>query len=357
MNVVDIARSPENQSIWTSEAEVNYPRNCWWVAAFAEEITTEPVARWLLDRPVVLYRKADGGIVALDNRCPHRWAPLSAGKIIGDEIQCPYHGLQFLPNGQCSMSPTQSSVPPKSTIHAYPVIESDPFIWIWMGDPARIGEFDPPPDTSWHARAVNPHHGVMEIDCNYMLLHDNVMDLTHFAFVHANSLEFSEWIKPPKVTTSGNTVTYRQELTDWHPTPSHTFVTGIPREKALHSVTQGNFLSPAIHFGGENITDPNPEPGQRAEFTLFVCHAPTPISMNKMRYHFIVGWDVEIPAGASLGEGVGVIFDEDKRILEMVQEMVNRDGRGGRNFPETHLQADTGQLHARRKLQEWLDRE
>lgn len=356
MNAVDTAPSSRHQRIWTNESEVNYPRNCWWVAAFVGEVTREPVARWLLDRPVVLYRKEDGKVVALDNRCPHRWAPLSGGKVIGDEIQCPYHGLQFSAQGQCVKVPTQAAIPLNSSIHAYPVIEANPFVWIWMGDPARIGEFDPPVDTSWINNVVNPYHGVMEVNCNYMMLHDNVMDLTHFGFVHANSLQSDDWKTPAKMTATANTVTCRQDFPEYLVTPAHTAVTGIPPGKVVSSVRESGWKSPALHAGGEHICDPAPEPGRRGEFKFYVAHAPTPMSMNKMRYHFVLGWDIEMPAGASLGDGVNVIFDEDKRILEMIQEGIERDGRG-RDFPEAMLKADTAQLRARRMLKDLMDRQ
>lgn len=64
----------------------NYPKNCWWVAATSEEVDRKPLGRWLLNQPVVFYRKRDGQVVALEDRCPHRWAPLSAGKVVEDSL-------------------------------------------------------------------------------------------------------------------------------------------------------------------------------------------------------------------------------------------------------------------------------
>ena len=83
----------------------NYPRDQWWVAATADEVTRTPLQRWILDYPVVLYRKEDGGIVALDDRCPHRWAPLSKGWLEGDNIVCGYHGFRYGPTGAVSEFP------------------------------------------------------------------------------------------------------------------------------------------------------------------------------------------------------------------------------------------------------------
>ena len=108
--------------------EPNYPTGAWWVAATAGEVSTAPCQKWILGRPVVLYRAADGGVVALDDRCPHRWAPLSLGKVIGDNIACPYHGFRFGPDGRCVHIPTQSVVPTVARVHSYPVREAGPFI-------------------------------------------------------------------------------------------------------------------------------------------------------------------------------------------------------------------------------------
>ena len=121
------------------EAVTNYPRNCWWVAGFADEIGRDPIDRFILDRPVLLYRKEDGQAIALDNRCPHRWAPLSLGRLVGDAIECPYHGITFGPDGNCVKIPSQKTVSEDCKVRSYPLVETGPFIWIWMGDPGRIG--------------------------------------------------------------------------------------------------------------------------------------------------------------------------------------------------------------------------
>jgi len=98
---------PNGQRIPNGMLDDNYPRNMWWVAAHASEVTEKPLARWLLETPVVLYRLSDGTPAALYDRCPHRWAPLSEGQVEGDRIICPYHGMQFDTQGNCTKAPTQ----------------------------------------------------------------------------------------------------------------------------------------------------------------------------------------------------------------------------------------------------------
>jgi phenylpropionate dioxygenase-like ring-hydroxylating dioxygenase large terminal subunit len=71
-------------------------RNSWYVAGWAHQIPTgEIVARTILGEPIVLYRTASGAVSALEDRCCHRFAPLSRGRLEGDDIRCMYHGLKF----------------------------------------------------------------------------------------------------------------------------------------------------------------------------------------------------------------------------------------------------------------------
>jgi len=340
--------------------EVNYPRNTWWVAARADEVTREPLGVWILDRPVLLYRQRDGSVAALDDRCPHRWAPLSKGRIVGDDIECPYHGITFSPNGECVRIPSQAAIASSCKVRSYPVIESKPFVWIWMGDPERMREYDPPHDLSWAVtEGWSVAGGLIEMEGNYMQLHDNVLDLTHFGFVHRDSLGVTDWIHAPKMTTSDTTVTFRQEFLDRPQSPFHTAATNSPPGRlASRFVTEGSWISPALEVASETVEFNNVSPGERSKFTFQVAHATTPISMNRYRYYFLVGWDVVLPREIhdAMGPGVVAIFSEDKGILQAISELVARDSRGV-DYPEIRLAADAPQLHARKKLAELLARE
>src|ERR1700761_672315 len=125
-----------------------YLRNAWYVAAWSDSLGDGQVlARTIMDEPIVLYRKADGGIAAVEDRCPHRFAPLSMGKVVdGDRIQCPYHGLEFDGSGACVKNPHGTkNIPPRARVKSYPVLEKHKAVWIWMGerpaDPAKIPDF------------------------------------------------------------------------------------------------------------------------------------------------------------------------------------------------------------------------
>ena len=99
------------------------PQNQWYVAAWSSDVTREPIERWILDEPVAFYRKQDGTPVALDGRCPHRSFPLGKSRVVGDTIQCGYHGIQFGPDGYGVMVPSQAHVPRVCKVRAYPLVE------------------------------------------------------------------------------------------------------------------------------------------------------------------------------------------------------------------------------------------
>jgi phenylpropionate dioxygenase-like ring-hydroxylating dioxygenase large terminal subunit len=137
-------------------------RNSWYVAAWNHELIDGiKLARTILERPIVLYRGASGKVVALDDRCCHRAAPLSMGRIEGDDIRCMYHGMKFDPGGKCIQIPGQDVIPPKLGVRSYPTVERYNLIWIWPGDaekadPELIVDYPPLADPKWRASCSTP---------------------------------------------------------------------------------------------------------------------------------------------------------------------------------------------------------
>jgi phenylpropionate dioxygenase-like ring-hydroxylating dioxygenase large terminal subunit len=162
-----------------------YLRNIWYVAAYSDELQRAPIARTLLDEPLVLYRKEDGTPVVLSDRCPHRFAPLSRGRIVGDLIECGYHGLRFDSSGACVATPHGNAVPAAARVRNYPAIERYGFVWFWPGDP-QGAEAVRPPDLDYLSQPerLAVVKGYLRVKANYQLVVDNLLDLSHAQFLH-----------------------------------------------------------------------------------------------------------------------------------------------------------------------------
>ncbi|CAM5428041.1 aromatic ring-hydroxylating dioxygenase subunit alpha [Eoetvoesiella caeni] len=164
--------------------KTTYLRNAWYAAAWQNEITGELLGRTLLDQPIVFYRDETGKPIALSDRCPHRYAPLSKGKIIDGAIQCPYHGLRFGPTGACVHNP-HGSIPKAAKVSSFPLLEKYGLVWIWMGepeaaDPATLPDFSIIADHDNYAIV----QGYLHVGANYQLITDNLLDLSHAQYVH-----------------------------------------------------------------------------------------------------------------------------------------------------------------------------
>jgi len=338
----------------------NYPYDCWWVATTCDKVGRTPLPLWMLERPVVLYRKADGQAVALDNRCPHRWAPLSSGKVVGDDIQCGYHGFTFDPSGACVRIPSQPQIPNLCRVHAYPVVERPPFVWVWMGDPAKIDGGPPSADAEWPADpGYSSWSGETLVEGNYMLLKENVLDLTHFGYVHASTFKILDWVQAPEVATTDTTVTFRQEFIGCTLPWMFAEVTGIGTQKKVNRYNYGSYVSPALNVAALDIEDPQPGPGERDRFRFRVIHATTPISPTRFRYLWFGGFDIPDMAPALLDmcrTMTDTGFAEDKAIIEAVHRNIMEDQRH-QAYPEIFAQTDRAASQARRKLAAQLQKE
>ncbi len=191
--------------------------NEWYVCARSPEIKTTPVARKVCATPLALYRRPDGAVVAMDDRCPHRKYPLSQGAVHGDAIECGYHGLRFASDGRCVLVPEQEDIPAGFAARVFPSVERASLVYVFMGDPSkadasRIPDFVEESDPAWEATPDR-----MLLEANWRLVLDNLLDLTHLTF-SARAANGSHGSKPA-IDIEGDRVVARREIFDVEPAP------------------------------------------------------------------------------------------------------------------------------------------
>lgn len=183
-----------------------FPKNAWYVVATPDELEGKPLGRRICGEAMVFYRAGEGQVAALEDFCPHRGAPLSLGRVVEGKLVCGYHGLEMGCDGKTIAMPGQRvrGFPP---IRSFPVVQRHGFIWVWPGDPA-LASPDKIHDLAW---ARNPEWafggGMFHVNCDYRLMIDNLMDLTHETYVHASSIgqkEIDEAL--PKTHAEGDEV-------------------------------------------------------------------------------------------------------------------------------------------------------
>lgn len=196
-------------------------KKAWYAAALSTEVdATELFHRKILGKSVMIYRLQDGTPVAMHDRCPHRFAPLSMGKRCGDEVSCPYHALRFNSDGECTHNPHgKGHIPKAAQVDTFPLVEKYGFLWIWMADAEADHSLLPD-----YARLDDgPDTGVawtyMNLPVNYELIIDNVMDLSHIDHVHGEIITTRGQLSPkvPQIRETRDTVSARWE---WSQTPA-----------------------------------------------------------------------------------------------------------------------------------------
>jgi len=185
-------------------------KNRWYIAAFSDEISRDPIERTILGKPVAMYRKQDGSPVAMYGLCPHRYFPLAEGKVQGDSLACGYHGFVFDDDGKCSLVPSQGTGT-SFCQPTYQIEERGPFCWIWMGDAEKADTDLIPPyeefglgEEGW----IHSSENYLHLEGRSQLLIDNLMDLTHLPYVH-HHLGGTDGMKNPKMVEENREKSFR----------------------------------------------------------------------------------------------------------------------------------------------------
>lgn len=332
-------------------------RNQWYTAATSDEIGNKPFARTICNEPVVMFRREDGSVVALEDRCPHRMAPLSIGEVVGDEIQCGYHGAKFRGDGACTMIPSQKDLPiPRGFgVRSFPVIERAALVFIWTGDPAKA---DPALIPEWVNRNTDDGwkavYGYHHVKGHYQLVIDNLLDLSHVTYTHKTTLAGPGVDDTPmEVAQDGDVVRTSRVIRNVDPAPIHRAIKGFTGK--IDRWQNSEFRAPVyilVTLGAEHAgtCETLQEP------THLVINSATPETDSTTHYF----WSVTRPfaldneeLSRKFKEITYTAFDEDAVVIEAQQKRIETERTGA---ALVNFRGDRGGVAARRivakKLQE-----
>jgi vanillate O-demethylase monooxygenase subunit len=335
------------------EEATMFVRNRWYVAAWSDELGRDPLQRWILGSPVVLYRTPSGRPVALDDRCPHRRYPLSRGRVIEDRLECGYHGFTFNPDGICVRVPGQENVPSRANVRSYPMVERWRWIWIWMGDPDGVDESLIPDHEEWLKVGVPGWHAMagtrLQVNGRYTLLNDNLLDLSHLTFMHPESLGTDDIAKAPlEADVDDRSVRVTRDMRDVA-CPAFFSKGRIDRRQIAEFVPPGyhvTHLRAAPAGGGEDVANHH-----RA------IHMVTPETATTAHYFWAFTRTYardEDWVDDALRESIRQVFLQDVDAIEAQEEMIATDAP---DAVEVSVKLDAGGLHGRRLLQTLVDAE
>lgn len=329
---------------------MTFLQNTWYMAGWADEVGQETLlSRTILSQRIVFYRDTGGAVRALADRCSHRFVPLSMGQRHGDELQCPYHGLRFGPDGQCVRNPHgDGRIAPNAAIRAYPVEEAGMMLWIWMGDAALA---DPAliPDCSVLAAApeTGRMHGMLHVAANYQLLSDNILDLSHVDYLHANTLGGGSISRSSAtVAEAARTVTITWQVDSDTVPPAFAGEMPDPAAPAKQR-TQVVWTAPSAMALTIEIERPEDIPVEARAF-----HIMTPETPTTTHYFFANCRNFrkeDAAYNAVVTEVVTHVFtDEDKPMVEAQQRAMGTADL--MDLRPLVLSPDMGAIRARRKL-------
>lgn len=338
-----------------------FVQDAWYVAAWGAEVADRPVPRTICGETVVMYRdRGTGQVAALHDRCPHRGLPLHMGEVVDAGLQCGYHGVVVDCSGKCVFIPGQERIPGKAAVRSFPVVERDCIVWIWMGDPARA-DASRIVDCSWHNDPKRwPHKEAMyHVGSNYMLLVDNLMDLTHLGYVHRSTIGGN----PKAHTEAEMTVTPKDTglhfirwLMNMEPPPS--FRKAVEFKDRVDRWMEFEFHAPAaiVQWSGAHDADRNARENrdQDGGFSVRLFHGLTPETETTSHYFWstATGYKQDDPAaGETFFSEIATAFREDKRIVEAQQASLTHHGEDGL----VDIVSDAARVHMRRIVRRMVE--
>jgi len=325
-----------------------FVRNGWYATAWSEEVTRDPLERWVTGAPLVLFRREDGTPVALDGTCPHRGYPLALGRLRGDRLECGYHGIAFGCDGACAGVPGGQRAPAAMRLRAYPLLERGGLIWTWPGDPVRA---DPALCAEeWLADpALASVHFTKIVEARAALLIENLMDLTHETYLHAGTIGDEQIAaRPLEIDAHDDHVRALRSMPDVDAAPLFRQL-GVSGKVDRSQIAE--FWVPGLCLTRTNVT---PKTAGQPTIVWTVIHCVTPETATRTRYHFAVARNFALGDAAvdgmmlagshkTLDEDVIALGEQERRWQQLPPEHV-----------ELSLANDAGALAARKLFAERL---
>jgi vanillate O-demethylase monooxygenase subunit len=339
-------------------------RNTWYVAGLSNEFPAgELKGQVVAQKPLVIWRTAEGTVVAFDDRCCHKRMPLSAGRFIeGGILECAYHGLCYDASGQCVRVPSHADghIPPRAKLHPVPVVEQDGMVWVWPGDPAKSANVKPPrvpemASADWDTADVG---GAMHVPANYMLLIENLLDITHFYPLHDGNIGDVENSRIPikveeGVSDDGNAyVGTVREVREYRQPPYLEEYFGYDLVDRHHTHFM---LSPGLTRVEMRVWPAGKYGDPASERGYVIIHSHTPIDRRSHVWHLIINMPKGLmcksdPQRTSISRFVETfpgVIEQDRWALEKQQHMFDFPDDG---YAEVFLRPDTALRRARQIL-------
>ncbi|TFV88769.1 aromatic ring-hydroxylating dioxygenase subunit alpha [Blastococcus sp. CT_GayMR16] len=331
--------------------------NQWYVAAYGREVGRELFSRTICGESILFWRTEAGEVTAMSDRCVHRRFPLSQAPshLDGDTVVCGYHGFTYGSDGVCVAVPGQTRVPRTARLKAYPVVEQDSFVWVFIGDPDRA-DTTQIPRAPWLAQdGWTTVSGMEPLAARASLLVDNLMDLSHETYLHGGYIGTPEVAETPittEVDEDAGIVYVSRHMDDAECPPFYATSTGLTGRIARWQDIE--FTPPCLYKLHSRIAPVGSVPAADGTdpdaFHVEVVYAITPETENSTHDFWAVARDFALDdaeVSAFLHENNRTVVLQDVVALDVLESVIAGEADG---YQELSINIDTGGLAARRLI-------
>ncbi|KMQ85444.1 iron-sulfur protein [Lasius niger] len=326
-------------------------KDAWYVVAYVHEMTDTPLERWALGRPLTIYRDSRGRAVVLDSTCPHRGYSLAKGRVVGDCIVCPYHGLRFDESGECVEAPSQDVPPQRMKVESYLVKEIAGWVWAWAGDRRKARPFPTLPGITDGDDWIVDVRLYELVRARAQLMNDNLLDLTHVSFLHSDSIGSPDVAATKQECSYGEVwASSRRYVRNAAVTPTLEAAWGIsgPVDRELVQT----FYLPAIHCGFDRFL--RREPCDSEATDVLACrrhfHAVTPATATSSHYFFARASERKATVRPPISIDYQKFIDQDIEAVELIEERLGM----GIVPNDVSLHSDAHALRTRKMIRDWM---